>query len=157
VPEQHRIERTYRTTADELWELWTTPEGIESWWAPDGFTVEVEKLELEPGGELVYTMTATAPEQVKFMRNAGMPLATTSRKRFTEVERPQRLAYMSMVDFVPDTPPYEFLTVAEFEAVDEGMHVTMTVDSMHDQVWTERLLAGRTNELDNLATFLEGS
>jgi uncharacterized protein YndB with AHSA1/START domain len=40
------------------------PEGIESWWAPDGFAVELEKLELEPGGELVYTMTATAPEQV---------------------------------------------------------------------------------------------
>jgi Activator of Hsp90 ATPase homolog 1-like protein len=88
VPEQHRIERTYPTTAEKVWDLWTTPEGIESWWAPDGFTVEVEKLELEPGGELVYTMTATAPEQVEFMRNAGLPLTTTSRKRFTEVDRP---------------------------------------------------------------------
>jgi hypothetical protein len=55
--------------------------------------------------------TATAPEQVAFMGNAGLPLVTTSRKRFTEVERPQRLAYMSLVDFVPDTPPYECLTV----------------------------------------------
>jgi hypothetical protein len=70
------------------------------------------EAQLEPGGELVYTMeTATAPEQVAFMGNAGLPLVTTSRKRFTEVERPQRLAYMSLVDFVPDTPPYECLTV----------------------------------------------
>lgn len=105
MPEQHRIERTYPTTAENVWDLWTTPAGIESWWAPDGFTVEVEKLELERGGELVYTMTATALEQVEFMRNAGLPLTSTSRKRFTEVDRPQRLAYMSLVDFVPDTPP----------------------------------------------------
>ena len=28
---------------------------------------------------------------------------------------------------------------------------TMTMQPMHDDVWTERLVAGRTNELDNLA------
>jgi hypothetical protein len=54
----------------------------------------------------------------------------------------QRLAYMSLVDFVPDTPPYKFLTVVELEPANGGVQVMMTVDSMHDQVWTERLLAG---------------
>jgi uncharacterized protein YndB with AHSA1/START domain len=155
VPEQHRIERTYPTTAEKVWDLWTTTEGIESWWAPDGFAVAVEKLELEPGGELVYTMTASGPETVEFMRNAGLPLATTSRKRITEVERPQRLAYMSLVNFVPDMPPYEFLTVVELQPANGGLQVTMTVGAMHDQVWTERLLAGRANELDNLATLIQ--
>jgi uncharacterized protein YndB with AHSA1/START domain len=155
VAEQHRIERSYPAHAETVWELWTTPEGIESWWAPDGFTVEVEKLELEPEGELVYTMTATAPEQMEFMRNAGMPLTTTSRKRFTEVERPRRLAYASLVDFVPDTPPYEFLTVVDFEPADDGgVTVTMSVEPMHDETWTERLLAGRANELDNLRAII---
>jgi hypothetical protein len=33
--------------------------------------------------------------------------------------------------------------------------MTMTVDSMHDQVWTAGLLAGRANELDNLATLIQ--
>jgi uncharacterized protein YndB with AHSA1/START domain len=28
------IERTYRATVQELWELWTTKEGFESWWGP---------------------------------------------------------------------------------------------------------------------------
>jgi hypothetical protein len=101
-------------------------------------------------------MTATAPEQVEFMRNAGMPPSTTSRKRFTEIDRPQRLAYTSLVDFVPDRPPYEFLTVVELQAADSGVTVTMTVDSMHDHVWTERLLAGRENELDKLAALING-
>jgi hypothetical protein len=60
-----------------------------------------------------------------------------------------------LVDFVPDTPPYEFLTVVELEPANGGVQVTMTVDSMHDPVWTERPLAGRGNELDNLATLIQ--
>jgi uncharacterized protein YndB with AHSA1/START domain len=96
-----RLDRTYAATPEEIWEPWTTPAGIESWWAPDGFSVEVNELDLRPGGTLVYTMTATAPEQVEFTRNAGMPLATESRKTFTEVDRLRRLAYDSLIDFVP--------------------------------------------------------
>jgi uncharacterized protein YndB with AHSA1/START domain len=155
VQEQHRIERDYPTTAEDIWELWTTREGIESWWAPDGFTLEVEKLELEPGGELVYTMTATGPEQIEFMRNAGMRLVTRSQKRFTEIAPTTRLAYTSLVDFVPDVSPYEFSTVVTIEPSEAGVTVTMTVEPMHDRIWTERLLAGRTNELDNLARVVE--
>jgi uncharacterized protein YndB with AHSA1/START domain len=152
----HRLERTYHTTAEEIWKLWTTPAGIESWWAPDGFAVEVQKLELRPGGELVYTMTATGPEQIEFMQNAGMPLVTESRKTFTELAAPTRLAYSSLVDFVPDVEPYEFLTLVEIEPAGSEVNVTMTVEPLHDDVWTERLLAGRGNELDNLAAVVGG-
>ena len=35
------IERTYRAQAEELWDLWTTKTGFESWWGPEGFRVEV--------------------------------------------------------------------------------------------------------------------
>lgn len=31
-----RLERTYDATIDEVWRLWTTREGIESWWGPRG-------------------------------------------------------------------------------------------------------------------------
>ena len=31
------IERLYRARVEELWELWTTKEGFESWWGPEGF------------------------------------------------------------------------------------------------------------------------
>ena len=37
------LERTYEATAQELWELWTTKEGFESWWGPEGFRVEVDE------------------------------------------------------------------------------------------------------------------
>jgi uncharacterized protein YndB with AHSA1/START domain len=145
-----RIERVYDAPAERIWKLWTTPEGIESWWAPDGFTVKVQKLELRPKGELVYTMTATGPEQIEFMRQAGMPLTTESRKTFTEVKPTTRLAYLSLVDFVPDHEPYDFLTVVDLTATDGRTRVVMSVDRMHDDVWTQRLVAGRENELNNL-------
>ena len=146
-----RIERVYESAVETIWELWTTPEGIESWWAPDGFTVKVQKLELKPKGELVYTMTASGSEQIEFMRNAGMPLTTESHKTFTVVRPNTRLAYLSLVDFVPNHKPYEFLTVVDLTETDGRTRVVMTVDRMHDEVWTQRLVAGRENELNNLA------
>jgi uncharacterized protein YndB with AHSA1/START domain len=149
-----RIERTYDATPERVWELWTTGAGIERWWAPDGFTITVDKLEPRPGGELVYTMTATAPEQIEFMQGAGMPLSTVSRKTFVEVDEPTRLTYDSLADFIPDVAPYEFRTVVEIRPAGAGTRVTMTMDRMHDQVWTDRLTAGRTNELDNLGRLI---
>jgi uncharacterized protein YndB with AHSA1/START domain len=153
--ELHRLERDVEASPEEVWELWTTAEGIEAWWAPDGFRVDVDVLDLRPGGELVYSMTATGPEQIRFMEGAGMPLTTVSRKRFTELERPSRLAYLSLVDFVPGVEPYEHPTVVELEPAGEGTRVVMTVEPLHDEEWTQRLLAGRENELANLAALIE--
>lgn len=146
-----RLERDYDAPAQRIWDLWTTPAGISRWWAPDGFATEVSTLDLRPGGDLVYTMTATAPEQVAFMKQAGMPLSTQSRKTFTEVVEPTRLAYRSLIDFVPDHEPYEHLTVVDLTETDDGRtHVVMTMEPLHDAEWTGRLVAGRGNELDNL-------
>ncbi|MFE4469806.1 SRPBCC domain-containing protein [Leifsonia sp. NPDC056824] len=145
------IERTVSASRETIWELWTTPEGISQWWAPEGFRTKVSALDLRPDGELVYTMTAEAPEMVAFMEQNGLPLATESRKYFTELDAPSRIAYRSVIDFVPDHEPYEQLTVVDLEPVEGGTRVTMHAEELHDDVWTERLLAGRANELDNLA------
>ncbi|SEA81722.1 SRPBCC family protein [Leifsonia sp. 21MFCrub1.1] len=149
------IERIIAAPTETVWELWTTPQGIGRWWAPDGFRTDVSALDLRPGGELVYTMTATAPEQVAFMEQNGLPLSTESRKTFTTIERPTRLGYRSLIDFVPGHEPYEQLTEIELEPVDGGTRVIMRVEPLHDDVWTERLLAGRANELDNLARLVD--
>nr|WP_314149130.1 SRPBCC domain-containing protein [uncultured Leifsonia sp.] len=148
------IERTVAAAPARVWELWTTAEGISSWWAPEGFRTEVTRLDLTPGGELVYTMTAVAPEQIAFMEQYGMPLSTESRKYFTEIVEPTRLAYRSVVDFVPGHEPYEQLTVVELSPDGEGTRILMHVEPMHDEEWTQRLLAGRANELDNLAALV---
>ena len=149
-----RLERTVPAPVAEVWQLWTTRSGIESWWSPDGFTIEVRNLDLRPGGTLSYAMTATAPQQVKFMNDHGLPLTTEARKVFTEVTRPAALAYRTVVDFVPGVEPYEFATAVALHPTGQDTHVVETIEPMHDDVWTQRLILGRTNELDNLEAVL---
>lgn len=142
--------RTIPAPVQRVWELWTTPEGIEQWWSPDGFRTDVNQLDLRVGGELVHTMTAEAPDMVAFMQQHGMPLSNTARKTFTEIDKPFRLAYESLVDFVPGHEPYQHLTVVELADEDGKTQVTMRMEPLHDEVWTERLVTGRSNELANL-------
>jgi uncharacterized protein YndB with AHSA1/START domain len=151
---QFSIERTYAASIDEAWTLWTTKAGIESWWGPEGFDVTVTSLDLRPGGELVYLMTATAPEQVAFMKRAGMPLSTECRVTYTEVSPPGRLAYKTLADFVPDVTPYEVATVVELRATGDGVKLTITFDAMHDDLWTERARAGHESQMRKLDALL---
>ena len=148
------IDRDVAASPQRVWELWTTPAGISQWWAPDGFRTEVEQLDLVPSGMLIYTMTTVDEAQIAFMQEHGLPLTTRSRKMFTQVEPPFRLEYTTLVDFVPGHDPYEQLTRVDLTPSSEfenGTHITMHLEPLHDEEWTGRLVAGRTNELDNLA------
>ena len=78
------IERTLRAPLADVWALWTTREGIESWWGPEGFRVTVRHLDLRPGGELLYVMEAVGPDQIAFMKRAGMPTAHDARIVYRE-------------------------------------------------------------------------
>src|SRR5262245_60375151 len=136
------IERTYDARIEEVWALWTTKEGIESWWGPDGFAVQVRSLDLRPGGELKYAMTATATPQVEFMKKAGMPLTNEHLIVYTEVQPPKRLAYSHLVDFIPQVDSYEVAMLVELHETARGVRMVLTIDRMHDEVWTERAIAG---------------
>jgi uncharacterized protein YndB with AHSA1/START domain len=148
--EQVKLERVYPATLEEVWELWTTREGIESWWGPDGFAVTVQKLDLRVGGQLLYTMTANAPEQMAFMKRAGMPLATKTTATFTAVEPPRHLAYDTVADFIPGMKPYDVGTDIELFAEGDSVRLVLTIDRMHDEVWTNRAVMGWQNELTKL-------
>ena len=153
-PRQIKLERTFRASADDVWELWTTKDGIESWWGPEGFRVQVHALDLRVGGVLLYSMIASAPEQVAFMKREGMPIAHEARITFTEVARPHRLAYRHDVDFVPNVAAYDIATLVEINATADGVRLTLTSDAMHDDEWTRRATMGWESELGKLATRL---
>ena len=151
---QFSIQRTYAASIDEAWALWTTKSGIESWWGPEGFDVTVTSLDLHPGGDLIYLMTAVAPEQVAFMKRAGMPLTSECKVTYTEVSPPSRLTYKTLADFVPGVAPYEVATVVELQPATEGVKLTITFDAMHDDVWTERARAGHESQMRKLDALL---
>lgn len=148
------IERVFRATLAEVWDLWTTAEGIESWWGPEGFTVTVQALELRPGGVLLYTMTATAEPQIAFMKQHGMPLATQTKITYAEVRPQTRLRYINLVDFVPGLTAYDVGTVLDLEAAGDDVRMRLTLDPMHDAEWSGRMAAGWESELGKLEAVL---
>jgi uncharacterized protein YndB with AHSA1/START domain len=148
------LERTFDASPEEVWELWTTKDGAEAWMGPDGFTVSISEMDVRPGGEMVYAMTAVAPEQVEFMVKAGMPLVTTQTVRYVEVDPRRRLVYRAVADFVPGVEPYEVETVVELHAVEDGTRMVLTFDAMHDEHWTEMSRLGREMEVRKLAELL---
>lgn len=148
------LERVYRADVQEVWDLWTTSDGIESWWGPGGFKVTVRKLDLRPGGELLYAMTAIDPPQVEFLKKAGMPLTHELRITFTEVVPRRRLAYVHLADFIPGIEPYDIATVVELHPVPEGVRMVLTFDAMHSDEWTQRAVMGWEGELGKLAAVL---
>jgi uncharacterized protein YndB with AHSA1/START domain len=150
------IERTYKASVEDVWDLWATKEGIESWWGPDGFTTKVLKLDLRGGGELLYAMTATAPAQAQFMKNAGLPLTTQGRITYSEVITQRRLAYIHLADFIPGVEPYDVATLVEFHPTGQSMHMVLTFDAMHDEVWTQRAVMGHESQLEKLESVIAG-
>jgi uncharacterized protein YndB with AHSA1/START domain len=136
------IDGIYQADVQDVWDLWTTKEGIQSWWGPGGFAVTVRALDLRPGGELLYAMTAVDPPQIEFMRKAGMPLTTEARITYREVVLRQRLSYIHLADFIPGVEPYDVATVVEFLRTAEGVRMVLTFDAMHNDEWTQRAVTG---------------
>jgi len=69
--------------------------------------------------------------------------------------QPTRIAYRSLIDFVPGVDPYQELTVVDLTPSGDSVRVVMTMEPLHDEVWTQRLVMGRENELNNLARVID--
>ena len=144
------VERTYRARVEELWDLWTTKEGFESWWGPEGFRVEVYTLEPRPGGTLHYSMIAAAPEQVAALRQLDRPPSHEVHARFAEVKPLQRLAIVNTIDFLPEVDPYESQIVVEFFPSAGTVRMVVTLEAMHDEQITRMSRIGFTSQLTKL-------
>jgi uncharacterized protein YndB with AHSA1/START domain len=149
------LERTYEASLEDVWDLWTTKEGIESWWGPDGFFVKVRSIDLRPGGILEYTMTCKGAEQIEFMKSAGRPLSSDHRATYTEVVPLRRLAYGHVVDFIPGSKPYDVSHLVELHPAPEGVRMVLTFDAMHDDQMTRFAIMGWESEFEKLAVALE--
>ena len=148
------MERTYRASVDELWELWTTKEGFESWFAPEGSRVEVHSLELRPGGELLYTSSATTLDQIDFLKTLGLPAAHEERLRFTKLEAPRHLTCLLLLDFIPGVDAYEVEINVDLEGDADRTTMVMTSGVMHSERFTELAELGWESQLRNMARAL---
>jgi uncharacterized protein YndB with AHSA1/START domain len=156
-PKPKMIERRYDATQAELWELWTTKRGLEAWWGPGGHSVEVLSLDLQPGGELRYMLTATAADQVAATIKAGKPLSTERSIRFTDVAPPRLLAFVTRIDTVTGVEPYDATTKIEFGSDRGAIKMTLTLGEMHDENAIQRAFEARATEVLKLTRYLRES
>ena len=144
------IERSYRARVEDVWDLWTTKDGFESWWGPEGFRVQVHELEARAGGELHYDMIADSNEMIAAMEQMGQPVSHPTRSRFTEVKLHQRLVLTNLIDFLPGVTPYESNIAVEFHAVGDDVRMVVTLDRLHSDDFTKMQQQGFSSQLNKL-------
>lgn len=135
------IERTFKAPVEKLWAMWTTKQGLETWYWPEGMVGKVKHLDLRVGG----TWEIAAE---------GLP--HSSRGTFTDIAQGQRLGMVVPVDFLPDVEAYDRIDTVEFASVPGGSKLTLRTTRMHNDEWNAMSSLGWTSSLNKLAQALEG-
>jgi uncharacterized protein YndB with AHSA1/START domain len=151
MTENVSIERSYEATPRELWELWTSKEGFESWWGPQGFRVDVHKIEARLGGTLHYDMVPDSPEMIAAMSSMGEIKPTTCKGKFTVFAPFERLSLAQVIDFLPGVPAYESLIEVEFSESSNGStRMAVKLSPMHDEQTSAMQREGFSSQLTKL-------
>lgn len=145
------IERTYDAEIEDLWQLWTTKEGFESWWGPEQFRADIHTIDARSGGTLHYEMVADTPEAVAAMEQMGAPTSQPCRGSFSEFKPKERLVLTQTIDFLPGVTPYDSTIAVDFYPL-TGRRVRMvvTLSQMHDAATTAMQKEGFTSQLSKL-------
>jgi uncharacterized protein YndB with AHSA1/START domain len=149
------IERTYRASVDELWELWTTKEGFESWWPPEGLRTKVHVIESRPNGKVHYDMIAEAPEALATLKKLGLPASHLERARFSEFRPRERLVLKIMMDFIPGVEPYENTITVDFMRSGEWVRMVVTLCPMHSMEFTKLAFATLQRQIEGMGKRFE--
>jgi len=144
------VERTYRASIEDVWALWTTKEGFESWWGPQGFRTEVEELDLRVGGALRYDMIADTPEMIATMEQMGAKPSRKTRSRFCVLEPHSRLVLTNVIDFLPGVTPYESNIAVDLSSTGDSVRMVVTLDGMHNDEFTKMQKEGFASQLTKL-------
>lgn len=117
-----RISRTLKAPRELVWKVWTDPNHLAQWWGPKGFTVDVAKVDLRPGGTFHYGMRAPNGEPMWGLF------------QFREVTPPERLVFVDSFSnekaeitrhpFSGEWPLYMLSTISFEEA---GSGTTLTI------------------------------
>lgn len=144
------VERTYRAPPQDLWALWTTKDGFESWWGPEGFRVEVHALEAREGGAIEYDMIADTPETIAAMKEMGQPVSHGTRGVYSVFKPHSALALVHVIDFLPGVEPYDNLIEVGFIPAGDQTRMVVTIHPHLDPQWTQASAEGFRSQLTKL-------
>jgi uncharacterized protein YndB with AHSA1/START domain len=141
------FERVYDASIEDVWALWTTKEGLEAWFAPEGMRVEMTALQLRVGGAFNYVMTAVGAEQVAYLANLDMRQTARVSGRLVEMVRHRRLRIRFDMDFVPGVEPYPYDMLVEMSVEAGRVRMVLTADRHPDPEMTRGAVLGLTSQL----------
>lgn len=145
------IERRYKAEIADLWALWTTRDGFESWWGPEGFRADVHLIEARLEGALHYDMVADSSEAIAAMKEMSAPASTSCKGRFSAFALHERLALSQVIDFLPGVNAYESLIEVDFAPMPDGyVRMIVTLHQMHDVQTTKMQQEGFMSQLAKL-------
>ncbi len=134
------LSRILPAPIDLVWEAWSQPEHIASWWGPNGFSTTIHVMEFRPNGE--WNLVMHGPDGTDY----------DNKSIFTEIIPFKKIAYQHL------TWP-NFLTTVEFEDLGEATRITwhMLFDSPETFIQVVQLHKadqGLQQNADKLITYL---
>lgn len=144
------IERTLRATPADVWEMWTTKDGIESWWGPDGFETTVRAIDVRVGGRFEFEMRAVRPDIVEGMKQMGAPLVSVENGKYLEVTLSTLLQFVDRFTHAPGVEPYDVNVSVTFAPSPIGTLLVIHSTGMHDERWQQMASQGWSEQLTKL-------
>ncbi len=149
------IERTFDSSVDVVWRMWTDPEHFKAWYGPTGASIPVTDMDVRVGGTRLVAMEMQTPDGAMRMWFTG---------EYREVVENERLVYTeSMADEngnmlspeqagMPEGHPTTTVITVELEDVDGKTRMTMTHAGVPED---SPGAAGWNMAFDKLATHLD--
>ncbi|TNF20763.1 MAG: hypothetical protein EP318_09720 [Rhodobacteraceae bacterium] len=107
------LTRVIAAPVEVVWQAWTSPEALQRWWGPEGFTCETSHIDLREGGEWVFDMIG--PEGTVY----------PNRHRIRVYAPQERIVY-TLDDPTVDRPHAEVEVM--FAPVEGGTRVTLAME-----------------------------
>lgn len=141
------LTRAFDAPRDLVFEAWTNPEHVRSWWGPRSHTMLVCEADVRPGGTWRYVSRTEDGAEVPFK---GV---------YREVSAPDRLVYTEMYDVEPYNAGDPAVNTVTFTEKDRKTLVTVTTvypaKEVRDFVLTTGMEVGAAESYDRLAELLE--
>jgi uncharacterized protein YndB with AHSA1/START domain len=117
------ITHVFDAPREAVFAAWTDPEQVAKWWAPDGFEVPPESVEIEPrvGGRFHLTL----------MESAG-PGRFPYRSEIIEISEPQLIVLKA--EAIPEAGIEDTITRIAFDEDGGGTRMTLTSGPYTDEM-----------------------
>ncbi|MGB3366721.1 MAG: SRPBCC domain-containing protein [Acidaminobacteraceae bacterium] len=143
------IERILETSPNIVWKMWTDADSFKTWYGPNGFSIEVLKMDVVEGGEHLICMTMPDGERKMYTTGVYKEVAINKKLVYTDIpcdESGKRLEPEAMG--MPKGSPMTTEVIIELLAMGDNTKMIMkhvgvpeTTENMWNQAFDKMVLA----------------